>query len=213
MVEKTVLKNKNIVILAGGLNPDGSLPEQVIERIFKASSLYKPGDRILASSRYSLNLPQKICDLGYVISEAKQICAHSALAQIPSEQKFLEHSSTDTIGSALFVSSMLQNEKIFYDHSLVISSHWHLKRVRRIFNWAFDISTQLNKKNLRFFGTNSDETSEARRIHENNQLKIFEDTWLPINDVKAAFAKLFCDHDNYSYKYDSQSKFTPEDMY
>ncbi|MBI4116247.1 YdcF family protein [Candidatus Pacearchaeota archaeon] len=114
-------------------------------------------------------------DLGirlYSESEARSLCfsgkAAKAMESYAKENGFegrilLEDSSEDTVGNALFTKlEFSRNEK--WKNLLVVSSDYHISRVKKIFNFVY-----AEKFNLDFFGSAGnfppkDEKSEAEKL-------------------------------------------------
>ena len=102
MVETFILTVKHIIIiLAGGLLPNGGLPPHVWKRVEAGIQLARLGDLVVCSSSYSLNLPPKIRVDGHAYSEAHQMALAFKSAR-PDIDVRIENFSHDTIGSAVF---------------------------------------------------------------------------------------------------------------
>lgn len=86
---------------------------------------------------------------------------------------FLEKQSVDTIGDAIF-SYKLINSLNFKNDIFVITSDWHLKRVKHIFKKIYNF-----KENLFFLNTSEIYSLSPLEIHklkqnENKSIKLFE---------------------------------------
>lgn len=118
-----------IIVLGGGIRPDGSLPELVYPRLHAAYAVYlKTGASIITSGRYSY-LWQKPFP-----RSTESAAMRTALIQmgIPAKKIQAEQRSKDTISNAYYV------KKLVHDTSLtVITSNFHVQRTRFIFKKVF----------------------------------------------------------------------------
>ena len=71
------MKHNVFVVLGGGLNADGSLPEFVQNRVDWVNK-HSSSDIILFSALYSLNVPPKLSKEGFPLSEAHQMAKYFA---------------------------------------------------------------------------------------------------------------------------------------
>ena len=90
-----------LVVLGGGVQSDGKVPQWVDDRIIFAASRAGPSDTVLFSSIFSLNLPPKLDSDGYVISEAVQMAKRYVSLGGKGHVR-VENASFDTVGSAVF---------------------------------------------------------------------------------------------------------------
>ena len=97
------MKHNVFIVLGGGLNADGSLPEFVQNRVDWIINKHSSSDIILFSALYSLNVPPKLSKEGFPLSEAHQMAKYFAKKRRCKCQVFLENASFDTIGSAMFI--------------------------------------------------------------------------------------------------------------
>lgn len=214
MDRETVLTTAAI-ILGGGLNSDGSLPSHVRSRLALSSTMHDKYSVIIFSSRYSLNKPP-ILDLeGFIITEAAAMAREYRSSYNYNGQIFLELSSTDTIGSALNCRSLIENIDIFTDEIDIITSDWHAKRTKFIFEWAFSLkgynnpSPILNQREAVTF----DCVPNERKLREKKSLQLFKDNWSSINNKSDAWIHLMKHHNNYNIENRSSFRASEFDLY
>lgn len=111
-----------LIVLGGGLSSSGRLTEKISDRVKLASRLSHRCDAVIFSSRYTLNTPQKLDSGGFVLFEAA-IMANYFKILLPNTNcdVYLELSSTDTIGSALFTRQLLESMD-FYPKKITINT-------------------------------------------------------------------------------------------
>ncbi len=142
-----------IVILGGGINKNGNLPQYVKKRLDKATEIFKKDKnaKILVSGRYSFLYPKSLLP---PITEAQAMKNYLIKKGILKKNIFLENKSKDTISNAYYA------KKIYFipkkeKEAKIITSEFHLPRVKYIFKKVFGkdynfryiaISSNLNKK-------------------------------------------------------------------
>ncbi len=129
-----------IVVLGGGIDITGELPLFVFQRLEKALELHKnyPDAKIVLSGKYSLQYgPHKPpCTEAHKMAE--YLIEHGVLRS----DVLLEEESQDTISNAYFLKKnifMPRNET----KAIIITSHFHLKRVEFVFRKVFGKSYHL----------------------------------------------------------------------
>lgn len=128
-----------IVVLGGGVEPDGSLPPAARTRVERAAEIFHGGvaPRIIFSGRCGLTSPEP------ATTEAAAMAAHARALGIPPEAVLLEEESKDTLGNAYFT-----RERFLVPHGWwsirVVTSDFHLSRAawvfRKILGAAYDFS-------------------------------------------------------------------------
>ncbi|MDA9806247.1 YdcF family protein [Alphaproteobacteria bacterium] len=189
------------VVLGGALNSNGELTQYVKNRCLTAVYEREKYDYYFVSSRYSLNVPPKLDENGYIIYENKKISDYLQVLGIPRNQIILESSSTDTIGSAIFCRIYMENLLMGFKKSLeivLITSKFHMPRSYEIFSWAFSLKPHIFQLKIRFLTANDSCITKEREKHELISLKNFKNEWYDINSFQIAFSKLLSAHDNYS---------------
>jgi uncharacterized SAM-binding protein YcdF (DUF218 family) len=142
-----------IVILGGGITDRGDLPSQVEKRLNKAIKVSKERgiDRFLVSGRYSFLFDEKEAPS---TTEAKLMKEYLVRKGIDKENIFLEEKSMDTISNAYYTKTeyfLPEGEK----EAVVISSNYHIPRVKYIFKKVFG-----KEYNLEFTGIKTDNSKK-----------------------------------------------------
>ena len=128
-----------IVVLGGGVEPDGSLPPAARTRVERAAEIFHGGvaPRIVFSGRCGLTSPEP------PVTEAAAMAAHARELGVSPEAMLLEEESKDTLGNAYFT-----RERFLVPHGWwsirVVTSDFHLSRAawvfRKILGAAYDFS-------------------------------------------------------------------------
>ena len=122
-----------IIVLAGGVNYDGTLPPNPKLRVEKGVELYnqRKAKKIIMSGAYGfwLDWLKKVPP----IHEAEAMKNHALFLGIPHEDILIEDDSKDTLGNAYFVKVSIL-EKNNWKNIIVVTSDYHLPRVKIIFN-------------------------------------------------------------------------------
>jgi uncharacterized SAM-binding protein YcdF (DUF218 family) len=144
-----------IVILGGGIDKNGNLPQYVKKRLDKAIEIFKKNknSNILVSGKYSFLYPKNLIP---PITEAQAMRNYLIKKGILKKNIFLENKSKDTISNAYY------SKKIYFipkkeKKAKIITSEFHLPRVKYIFKKVFGkdykfqyvpIHSNLNKKSV-----------------------------------------------------------------
>lgn len=128
-----------IVVLGGGILPDGTLPLVPRTRVERAAELYRGGiaPRMVLSGRCGLT------DAEPPVTEAAAMAAYAVELGIPREALFLEESSKDTLGNAYFTREHFL-EPNGWTSIRVVTSDFHLSRAawvfRKVLGGTYDFS-------------------------------------------------------------------------
>lgn len=118
-----------IIILGGGIEPDGSLPESPKLRVNKGAELFKSGvaPRIIMSGKWGfwlLQAPPR--------TEAEAMKEYAVSIGVPEEAIYAEKDSIDTIGNAYFCKiNFLEPNN--WKKVLVVTADYHATRTGAIF--------------------------------------------------------------------------------
>jgi uncharacterized SAM-binding protein YcdF (DUF218 family) len=129
-----------IIVLGGGIEHDGSLPEIARARTDRAVDLYTRGiaPRLLFSGRCGLKEPPVA-----PISEAAAMADRAMALGVPGENIHLEETSRDTIGNAYFTRTCFV-EPNGWTRLRIVTSDFHVPRAamvfERILGVTYDIS-------------------------------------------------------------------------
>ena len=122
-----------IIILAGGVNTDGSLPIVPKQRVQKGVELWKGGVSkfLIMSGKYGF----WIDELKQVLlkSESQAMKEYAVSLGVPADQVFIENESKDTVGNAYFV-KVNYLEKNNWRNVVIVTSDFHLERTKLIFD-------------------------------------------------------------------------------
>lgn len=122
-----------IVVLAGGVNNDGTLPPNAKLRVKKGVELYNQGKapKIIMSGAYGFwfDWLKKVPP----IYESEAMKTYALSLGVPKEDIFIEVESKDTFGNAYFVKVSFL-EKYNWENIVVVTSDYHLPRAKIIFN-------------------------------------------------------------------------------
>jgi uncharacterized SAM-binding protein YcdF (DUF218 family) len=117
-----------IVVLGGGVHPDGTLPPVARRRVERAVELFEGGiaPRIILSGRCGLNVDDA------PVTEAAAMAAHAATFGIPDRALLLEEDAKDTLGNAYFTWARFL-EPNGWTSIRVVTSDFHLSRAAMVF--------------------------------------------------------------------------------
>lgn len=123
----------SIIVLAGGVNKDGSLPEIPKKRVEKGVELFKnnAASKIIMSGKYGFwldyfkDIPAR--------SEAEAMKEYAVSLGVSEESIILEDTSKDTVGNAYFTKVNIL-EKNNWKKVIVVTSEFHLERTKFIFD-------------------------------------------------------------------------------
>lgn len=132
MLECLNMRYDAIIVLAGGIRDDGSLPENVKRRVEIATKLLKKkkAPRLLMSGRWSALRAQNN-DLPFS-TEASSMAAYAHSLGVPFSKILKEESSTTTFENAFCcVHSFIR--PLSWKKLIIVSSDFHLPRVKSMF--------------------------------------------------------------------------------
>lgn len=200
-------KNNIYIILGGGVNKNGNLPNHVLNRVDLVSNIATKEDLIIASSSFSLNIPPKLDKNNYVIFESTQIARE--MKKRGFKNIITENWSHDTIGSAIFCRMLICSIDVNFQKIIVVTSDFHFDRASNIFKWAFNSLKPVLKKievlSVESYEDNSEDL--IKRNHKEKQSNIsFERNFKNILDFDDALLSLLLNHDNYNLNLFSKHK-------
>jgi uncharacterized SAM-binding protein YcdF (DUF218 family) len=117
-----------IVVLGGGVHPDGTLPRMAISRVARAVELFEYGvaPRIIFSGRCGLTAPVP------AVTEAAAMAALACDFGVPEDACLLEEDAKDTLGNAYFTWARFL-EPNGWTSIRVVTSDFHLSRAAWVF--------------------------------------------------------------------------------
>ena len=118
-----------IIILGGGIEPDGSLPEIPKLRVAKGVELFRSGTapRIIMSGNYGFWLEKEP-----IRPEAEAMREYAVSLGVPEDAIVKEDISKDTVGNAYFCKLNLL-EPNNWKNIVVVTSEYHILRTKYIF--------------------------------------------------------------------------------
>jgi len=154
-----------ILILGGGITKDGRLPKNVKERLEKAWQIFKKNKKtkILVCGKHSFLYPKNKAPKK---TEAEAMQDYLLNLRVPKKNIYLENKSKDTIGNAYYTKKLYfipKKER----KALIITSDFHLRRVRFIFQKIFGKQYQLKFVALPSF---LNEKKKAKLIERQKEL-------------------------------------------
>lgn len=168
-----------IVILGGGIDLKGNLPNHVYQRLDKAVEIYNKNcdQQIVLSGKYSFLYDQ--LKKHPPTTEAEKMAQYLLTKGIPKDKLLLEKKSQDTISNAYYLKKdffIPQNEK----SAIVVTNRFHLPRVEYIFNKIFGPDYS-----LKYVGVEQklSPTEEKRLVeHQNDLLEKIKQILTPMRD-------------------------------
>jgi uncharacterized SAM-binding protein YcdF (DUF218 family) len=128
-----------VVVLGGGLEPDGSLPHVAHARVLRAVEAYEAGvaPHMIMAGRCSLGAQPG------AVSEARAMADAALTLGVPADAILLEEVSRDTLGNAYFVRELYLAPR-GWTSIRVVTSDFHLSRAawcfRKILGRKYDFS-------------------------------------------------------------------------
>lgn len=185
------MKVDTIIVLGGGINPEGKLPDWVVSRLEKAYKLYQNriSSTILVSGKGRDNYP---------ITEAEAMSAYLQQRGVPITDILSEYFSTDTLQNAYF-SRVIHADPLEFHSVIVITNQFHLMRSKQIFGHVFD-SYDMHYETVGNDGIPNQEL-EMRAFTENKLIEFYSKMFDSISkgDLKGFYDFIF-NPDNKFYK-------------
>lgn len=192
-----------IIIPGGGLDPATAQPHPWVCARLDAALEYSNRTRFfIVLSRGSTHKPPPIdCD-GFPITEAAASANYLQSHGITDSRILMDTWSLDTIGNAFFARTMIC-EPLVLRRFCIITSNFHMPRVRVIFDWVFKLdswNTVLEYKETPDVGMTI-EQSTARIQKECASLQNLRNTTIPKHDTLQKLAHfLMIEHKAYNVR-------------
>ena len=128
-----------IVVLGGGVHPDGTLPPVARARVQRGVELFESGvaPRLILSGRCGLSAAEP------AVTEAAAMAAYAEEFGVPRAALFLEDDAKDTLGNAYFTRERFL-EPNDWTSIRVVTSDFHMSRAawcfRKILGPGYDVS-------------------------------------------------------------------------
>lgn len=188
-----------IIILAGGVNYDGTLPSNPKLRVEKGVELYNQGKakKIIMSGAYGFWLDW--LKKAPPIHEAEAMKTYALSLGVPNENVLMEEDSKDTLGNAYFVKVSIL-EKNNWKNIIVVTSDYHLPRAKIIFDTVLGPDYTIEYVESKNIFTEEEKQvwkeSEAKTIEVSN--KIINIDIIKPGDTEAIKNILFIIHPGYA---------------
>lgn len=170
-----------VVILCGGLTPQGDLNNATKSRIdmaLKIESKY-----YIPSTRFTCNKAPCINSLGFPIDESIVAANYLMNNGIDSKKILCENTSTDTIGNAYFTRTLFTDPRRL-KKICIITSAFHMQRTKIIFDWIFSLEPQFDY-NLQYIAVENIGLSKKGLIARNDKEQSRSKELIPIiNNIK-----------------------------
>ncbi len=138
-----------IFVPGGGLLPDGTLPPWTIERLKRSIEYQSQARWIAFLSGGTVHKPPPLTKEGYPIFESRAAAVFLINHGITPSHLLTEISSYDTIGNAYF-SRLLFSDPGQFQKLLIITSKFHMARVKAAFEWIYSLRPQAVNYQLHF---------------------------------------------------------------
>lgn len=192
-----------IFIPGGGLLPDGTLPPWTIERLNQAVKYKSQTNWIAFLSGGTVHKPPPLTKDGYPMFESKNAAAYLIHKGVKPEMLLTEISSYDTIGNAYF-SRLLFSDPGQFQKILVITSEFHLARVKAAFEWIYSLKPLVTDYQLQFEAVPniglSPQVLEGRVVREKKSLDSLNKKKKSIKTIVEFHTWFYTEHTAYSVK-------------
>lgn len=191
-----------IMVPGGGLDEEGRPLPCVLSRLDAALAHANTSDYFLMLGRYSAHVPPVVDNASFPIDEATAAGSYLIDHGIEGSRIYLDRWSMDTIGNAVFA-RLMHSDPRAWRKLLVITSEFHMPRVRAIFDWIFTLppAGAGGPVDLSYEATPntgmSDSIVQARMLKEAESLKSLNDTKQNVTDLAELHQFIFGEHDAY----------------
>lgn len=138
-----------VVVVAGGIEDDGSLPAWVTGRLDFAAAEYErhqrcntphntPPPYIVLSGSATPHKPPPVAKGGFTLHESTAMASYLLGKGIPGDAILKDTSSMDTIGNAYFSLTTHAVPKN-WKNVLIVTSKFHMARTRAAFEWVWGL--------------------------------------------------------------------------
>jgi len=162
-----------VVVVAGGIEMDGTLPAWVTPRLDYAAEAYGRAEasrkpKILLSGSMTPHKPPPMGRGGFNLHESTSMASYLMERGVPANSLLKDTASMDTIGNAYY-SLCLHAIPLGWTKVEVVTSAFHMARTRAAFEWVWGLAPH-GKVDMRFVSTEdagiSETTLRARAARE-----------------------------------------------
>jgi uncharacterized SAM-binding protein YcdF (DUF218 family) len=183
-----------LIILAGGVNLDGTLPEVPKLRVQKGVELFKNGEaaKIIMSGRWGF-----WSEKDFPKTEAQAMKEYAMELGVPEEAILIEDESKDTIGNAYF-SRVRFLDPHNWKKVLIVTSEYHISRAKIVFDKVLGPEFQIE-----YVGVDSKLLPEelAKRLAKENKTNEVLNDWvkdIPDGDAQKIYDVMYTKHPGYA---------------
>ncbi len=166
-----------VIVLAGGVNSDGTLPQIIKERINLGIRLLQESasDFLVFSGHFTF-----VLDNPLNLSESESMKTYAISQGIAESKILLDDKSKDTLSNAYFVKVDLAIPRN-WKKLAVVSSETHIERAKYLFNKVFGANFKIDYSSTPFTQLDTEGSAKSKEM-ERKQL-VFSHQWLdPIKD-------------------------------
>lgn len=190
-----------IFIPGGGLLPDGSLPAWTLARLDQALALKDQTHWVGLLSGGTVHKPPPLDKTGFPVFESRAAAKYLIKKGLSPAKILTEICSYDTIGNAYF-SRLLFADTHQLERILIITSEFHMARVREIFKWIYELTPLTLDYELSFESVANeglaDEEVAARESREERSINNVRHLRSRIKTIKDCTNWIYTEHDAYT---------------
>ena len=194
---------KAIIISAGGVSSSRTLPNYVKTRLDKGIEVYNSNSNtrtiFILTGRETVYKPPVLDPKGFPIIESELMAKYLIKKGISKQNIRIEKFSNDSLGGAIF-SKIFLVDPLNIKSIVIISSEFHIKRLKKIYNWIFNLGK--SKYNLKFVTAPNNGIKEnillARKNKEKNDIERIKKLEEKIQNKNELLSWLFSKHAGYS---------------
>ena len=204
---------KVIIILGGGQNVDGTLPEWVIDRCKIAIKIYNSNPnsyKMITTSAASYHNPI-LLDNGFPVYEATSMANYLISNGVSENSIYKEWTSFDTIGNIYFSKTTITDIRNWYD-LIIITSDFHMKRSKMIADYLFPLNNLTY--NITYLSVNHEiDIDFSKRIErEDKSIITFKNSIKNLDTLDKFHEWLYTQHDCYKSVVKNINKINTEGM-
>lgn len=188
-----------VVVPGGGVTATGRPQPWVVERLDRAVRRRRDDEPIICLSAGTVHKPPPTGPDGFPVTEAAASAAYLVGNGVPPRCVWQEGTSYDTIGNAFF-SRVVHVDPARVEQLLVITSDFHVPRVRAAFDWVYGLEprsgTVLTYESVPDVGL-ADPVLEDRRAKEREGLARLAAVRSAITSLESLHRFLYAEHDAY----------------
>lgn len=190
-----------LVVLSGGINPDGTPKEWTKRRLDKAIELFNGSGYIVTTGRETTHHAPYLDESGYPLDVA--VCDANYLIGkgIPKSNILVEKFCADTI-SAVYFTRVVHTDPAKLSKLVMITSDFHMPRSAEICKWIYGLTPVTFDYSIDFFSVSDDGIDQsiidARRLKEKEDLEKLLQTRKGITSLEEFHRWFFTRHEAYS---------------